>query len=520
MKIQKINDLNNSNASFQKRAKIPANISKYTTKISDKTYKAVSSAIAATGIAGLAINSLGKDYVQSISVSIENLDLPDETMQLVSEGYIIAPALMDTLLASSGASNNTRTISKENVEILLDSYGIDPKLTETLLEEKDEKGNFKYVIPQIRNLVRINSEYPELLDIAKENTPLVRRMLDARDDYGHPSYGIPDIEHFDQLYKQDPKYSFMVIQQRIGGGKPRFSGETASRLYEGYDSFMNYLINAKNKSGEYSLEKGAFRLSIDEISQIHNLCVTDEEKDFAKTLIENKFKHISSDFRSREKYLEIETIVDMLALNTYEILEKYINTIDKQELIKILNLKNEEISEKDLIKIIQLIKDRPQRDYALNIHDLEKISPNNYVSALIKYPECNFYEVERKEIKDYIKKYPDLTMSILDFLHETNGEEDFGFSKEDAFKILEVGKRNPEVMSEIFPIVYKNIGYNRPVRPSVYDKDNESLRREDFIKHSIFPAKSFTWNVLTIFNKIVPKGIKINLNGIEINPYS
>lgn len=509
---------NSNNTTFQRVNRLPIHTKRHLVKdVSDATYQAMSAAIAAAGIAGITTDFSYDDYLKSISVPVKRLHLNDEDMKAIERGYEIAPALMDIYLSHTTDKNMSRTVNKSSIEKLLESYELNPLLTEELFLAKNEKGNFKYPIDQIRNIVYINEECPELLEIAKSNGTLVRRLLETTDYNGNLSFGIEDIVTYNELFKTDKKFTRMILSQRnLESGSQRFSSKEAKELYENYDDFMHYLINAI-PARDISYKKESFRFTFDELIQLHDMCVTDEEKEQAKTIIETKFSKIDYPPNKFPTHLKGETVLDIIAFTPYEIVEKYAKEYSNTELIKMLKIKNEEISTMDLEKMLHVKRGGHFPAYALNIKDLKEISPENYIDAIIEYTGCDFTEEERETIIEHINTNPDLAIKVIDYLSTTGGVEELGFSKENAFSILEEGKKNPKLMMAVFDTVYDSSfrwqsNITRPLegeRPERLFKTT-SWQLESFIKKQLNNYTSFTEKTLLIFEKLINSSVARN----------
>lgn len=452
MKISKINSNytnNNGNLSFQGRIKIP---NTRNNKITESTLSLISSVTAATGIAQLMLNKSDNDYTTILAKNIKLANLTKEEEKAVADALEVAPTIVDIALSTKNKDRKTRFISKSNIETIVESYEINPDLTEKLVVEIDDNGDFKYSAKEIKYIVDAYEISPELLESAKKNPKFVMEMLNKVDEDGAPIYGIKDIISFDNLQEKDKNFAQNVIKHHLISGKNRFNGEEAEFLQQNLkDEFAQFLYNeSEEKPAKYQF---TFRLSGNDIKEIYSICKTEEDKNFAKKLITEKFPERDGS----ERKLSSKTIVEILKQNNIGICNMFRDSFNNKKLIKILKLKNENIPLEELKEIILLKNSIGAKLFDVN--DLKTISPENYPEAIVSLAKTNYSQEQEIDFCCYAKLYPELTYEIMSSIGRDRKKGYSGIPADEVLGILKKGKENPDLMKDVFKFVKENQHY-------------------------------------------------------------
>ena len=486
-KISSINYKNNGKLSFQGRIKVPK---VRNNKITESTLKLISSVTAATGIAQLMLNKSDNDYTTILAKNIKLANLTREDEKAVVDALEIAPTIIDMALSTKNKDNKTRFISKSNIETLVESYEINPDLTEKLVVELNEEGDFKFTAREIKQIVDAYEISPELLESAKKNPKFVTEMLNNTDEDGAPIYGIKDIISLDNLQEKDKNFAQKLIKQRLISGKQCFNDEESEFLQQNSkDEFVQFLFDKRKKRP--SRCEFNFRLSSDDIKEIHSICKTEEDKNFAKELITGYFPLRGG----VEDKLSAKTIIEILKRNNFGICELFKNSYSKRTLIKILNLKNENVP-LDELKEIVLLKN-PLGDNLFSVDDLKAISPENYPEAIVSLSKTNYSQEQEIDFCCYAKLYPELTYEIMNSVGKDKDKGYFTISPSEISEILNKGKENPELMKDVFKFVkeYQFYSYCGP-NDEDYPKDLRLLlsKFDKKFREEVINCGRCSWN--------------------------
>ncbi len=215
--------------------------------LTDKTMQVISSAIAAAGIAGIALQQHTEEYANAFDKEISKSRLKDISADTIAEVLEAAPILLDIILADKNINGQTRCLNDESLKSLVETYYTNPELTESLLLEKNEDGSYKYTSPQINNLVSLNNESSELYDLAVQN-PSVKNLIDLKNPDNSPRYGVKDIKAIMKAKDLNPDFTEKLIKQKDANGFTRFNGEQIEYIIgnvNGNNDFISKLLDAQ-----------------------------------------------------------------------------------------------------------------------------------------------------------------------------------------------------------------------------------------------------------------------------------
>ena len=478
MEISKINSTNSindrNNLSFQKRIKIPKVRS---SKVTESTLKLVSSVAAATGMAQLMLNKSDNDYTIILAKNIKRANLSKEDEKSIVDALDVAPTIVDIALSTKNKNQETRFVSKTNIQTIVESYEVNPELTEQLTIALDTDGDFRYSPKEIKQIIEANELSPELLEPAMDNPQFVTELINKTTEENTPLYGIKDIIFYEGLYKENPEFTQEVIKQQRSNHQPRFNGVEADFLQKHIeDEFAQFLFNeSEEKPSKYQYK---FRLSGHDIWEIYTTCETEKDRNFAKKLIAEKFP----EYDGTQKKLTSKDIIKILKQNNVGICDMYREHSDNKKLIKILQLKNEDIPIDELKEIIRM--KRPYGSRLFSIEDLKTISPNNYPEAIVSLAEKDFTDEEEIKLCCHAKINPKLTYNVMNTIGFAASIGRYPISTEDALEILDKGKENPELMIAVFnhileeDLIYYRSGESTSDLRKLFSRLKPQLRKQ------------------------------------------
>lgn len=452
MQVKKINSLNNNsgnNVNFNGE-RIPTRPIR---KVSEETFKKVSAAITATGIASLMMDSKCNDYAKSIALNVERAKLSQEAEVALKEAFEISPPLADMLLATKDKYSSIRELSANSIYAAIDAYITDYDLTEKLIAEKDEDGTFKYNLYDIAKIVEINHIEPKLLELSLKQPTFVYNLLTKVDDNGVPSYSIDDIMSYSEAYNINPQLTNRLSRHLGNEGTSRFEGKNVLFIVKNNDEFMQYLVNKSNKGRVKN--NPHFLFAKDEIEQIYRICDNDKKRNYAKNLIEKQFQ---IGWTEELSYLDNSYITFFLKSSPSEIAE-FINRnfYNKNLITDILELRNGRISKKELEKMMSLKKSNTDKP-ALTYKDLAILTKNPDLAISIDCDRKGFSPKETQKVIELSRNSLDLAETLLRETHKVYRKEsssinlisdNFEYEKDDILTLLELAQTNPDVITKL-----------------------------------------------------------------------
>ena len=459
MKILNVSVLDNNNEKMftSRGVRLPQKWA--TRQVSETTIKKVSDAIAATGVAGLMMGISNKDYIDSISVPIDRANLSPQAMKILKENYDCYPTLMDTLLTETNSHHEIRALDAGVMRKSIEAYDINPELTEKLISLKDEKGNFKYSMRDVLQIVNANDINPDLLEISMQYPSFVNTLLDKTNFVGQPLWGVKDIEAFCNARDVDKELTTKLINHQYGAdGNARFTGAEALCIVKNRkNKLLNSLLEQKNV-GPWRYES-KHRFNGEQILRIMKACKTSDDEKKLKQLMNLTFKVLDVQYyiekKAVTKRLSGEDIAFIMESDSIKIAKAMSHTSEKTRLNNILEIKNEELSLEQMLKLLK-IKDENNK-YIFNEMDMEKLSKNKATCIALKTKDRNFGIEKMLEIEKLAFEYPEVTDMIFNktykleiespyFVDEKLPKHEFKFDDDKALKLFSLAKRNPELV--------------------------------------------------------------------------
>ncbi len=347
--------------------------------LTDKTMQVISSAIAATGIAGIALQKEANDYAAVFDKEVRKTELRKISPDIMAEVMDVAPILIETIITDRNSSGHTRGLRDNTLRLLVDTYDTDPELTEKLLLEKDKDGAYKYSATQIDFLVNLNKEMPEAYNLALENLPFVKNFVDQYDDKGNPLYGQNDILSCYEASKLNPDFTQILIKQRDKDGKSRFSGEQVKYIVENYnekDEYLSYLLKTKSIIGYDDSY-----LDSSQILTLLRMAKDEKTQAIVKKLINNK----NSYFLCYDKLIKLLENPDI----TFADLSNEMFPFNNEAALNIYAMINGKIDSDKISEILSIKK--------------TNTFPRYYISDLKRYPEL-FTETANEVIEKKFRR--------------------------------------------------------------------------------------------------------------------
>lgn len=424
-------------------------------QVSDETLKKVSAAIAASGVASLMLGESNEDYVNSIAVPIDRANLTPEAMSALKEGYQSYPVLMDMLVSETSRINEIRPLSENLIYKSIEAYEINADMTEQMLVEKDEKGNFKYRISDILNIVKANDINPGLLEISKKYPAFVMSVLNHKNEKGQPLYGLEDIKAFCEAREIDNDLTQKLLSQHYTNGNARFSGPEALFVVKNKkNKFLNYLLNQQNH-GSVRFES-VHRFDGSQIMELMKLCKTKENKELLKHLVNASIpdQNIVS--------LSADDIVNAIKYDSVALAKTMTHSSQKHKLTKILELKNEPLALRQILELAKLKNEFRQKVFTER--ELSNITQFNAIKTALKLADRNFDIKEMMEIEQFAFDNAELTDLIFEKTYHVKtvkesawgtrtDKRSFKLNNDIAMKLLPNAEKTPDIVKTVLSFV-------------------------------------------------------------------
>lgn len=194
--------------------------------------------------------SFEKDYIDYLADRLTELNLNEQTLEVLSNEFAKLPVFGDFLISltsSNGASRLTKHTNSEYIPLLFKAYEANPELTERLLTEESPDGNFKFNINNsLYSMIKDGLLTDNLAELAKDSPELVSDILELNKTFGKNGYTTEDIKIITELNKKMPRFVNLLLHQTNTDGTPRFNGaqmQNLINLYFKYPNIATSLIN-------------------------------------------------------------------------------------------------------------------------------------------------------------------------------------------------------------------------------------------------------------------------------------
>ena len=237
--------------------------------------------------------SFEKDYVDYLADRLTELNLNEQTLEVLSNEFAKLPVFGDFLISltsSNGANRLTKHTNSEYIPLLFKAYEANPELTERLLTEESPDGNFKFNINSaLYSMIKDGLLTDNLAEQAEESPELVSDILELNRTFGKNGYTADDIKIITELNKRMPRFVKLLLHQTNADGVPRFNGVQMQNLIEFYFKYPNIATSLMNEQvtpqGENKPEFKYTAECIEEVIKTFNEGNTDKIK-FLKRLLD------------------------------------------------------------------------------------------------------------------------------------------------------------------------------------------------------------------------------------------
>ena len=326
----------------------------------EDTLKAVSAAIMAASMYGITVGQNNEDLmIDEIDFGADlarNIELctkgNKEAEEVLLKAFNVFPGFIADMVSMTNQNNLYRVMLADPIKDVIKAYKMDSEYTEALVFAKDEKGDFKYSLSEIKPMVYVKNEAPELLDLALSEPKLIISLLQQKDGDGKPRFGIDGIRALYDCYKKLPKFTEHLISQAERNEKGtfyRFSERGICKIIDSYlsgdSNFPFDLVNYEGKFYKLSLKYSE--------EQIIKILETSEKYDILGLISELQKLKLSPDIISNL----ISSISDEKVSFAYKLfnMRNYMN--DAETFEKIINIAEEKnLTDKDNIEILRLAK--------------------------------------------------------------------------------------------------------------------------------------------------------------------
>lgn len=424
-------------------------------QVSDETLKKVSAAIAASGVASLMLGESNEDYINSIAVPVDRANLTPKAMSALKEGYQSYPVLMDMLVSETSRCNEIRPLTEIMIQRAIEAYEINPDMTEEMLVEKDEKGNFKYRISDILNIVKANDINPGLLEFSKKYPAFVNSILNQTNNNGQPLYGLKDVEAFCKAYEINSELTEKMINLHHVGGNARFTGSEALFIVKKQkDKFVNYLLQQQNH-GSLRLES-IHRFNGAQIVQLTKHCKTQEDKELLKKLVKIQ------DPKYNSKYLSGKDITNAVILDSVALAKTMTHTSQKYKLTKFLELKNEPLALRQILELAKLKNEFNRKVFTEK--ELSNFAQSEAIKTVIGHTNRGLDLKDIITIEQFAFNNNELAKLIFEKTYHVKTVKEsawgnitdiksFKLNNDIAMKLLPIAEKTPDIVKTVLGFV-------------------------------------------------------------------
>ena len=195
--------------------------------------------------------SFEKDYIDYLADRLTELNLNEQTLEVLSNEFAKLPVFGDfliSLISSNGVNKLNIHTNPENIPILFKAYEANPELTERLLTEESPDGNFKFNINNsLYSMIKDGLLTDNLAELAKDSPELVSDILELNKTFGKKGYTTEDIKIITELNKKMPRFVNLLLHQTNKNGTPRFNGVQMQNLIEFYFKYPNIATSLMNE---------------------------------------------------------------------------------------------------------------------------------------------------------------------------------------------------------------------------------------------------------------------------------